>query len=104
VARERYGLEVANGLIHDVRERGESFDLILMDNSLEHTFDPLSALLASFRLLRKGGGLFVFVPNADGLSTLHLNDNVHWGHWFLYTPRVLVRMLESIGFRVVRVV
>jgi len=104
LAAERYGLRIRNGLIHDVDAAPGSFDLVLMDNSLEHTFDPLSTLLAAYRLLRPGGGLFVFVPSSQGLSTGHLNDNVHWGHWFLYSPAALVRVLDRIGFRTERVI
>jgi hypothetical protein len=42
------------------------------------------------------------VLNSLGLSTRHLNDNVHWGHWF-YCPHA-VHILERIGFRVVRLI
>lgn len=104
LAAERYGLRIRNGLIHEVDASAGSFDLVLMDNSLEHTFDPLSTLLAAFRLLRPGGGLFVFVPSSQGLSTRHLDDNVHWGHWFLYSPAALVRVLDRIGFRTERLI
>lgn len=104
LAAERYGLRIQNGLIHEVDAAPGSFDLVLMDNSLEHTFDPLSTLLAAYRLLRPGGGLFVFVPNSQGLSTWHLNDNVHWGHWFLYSPAALVRALDRIGFTTERLI
>lgn len=103
-ARERYGLEIEQGLIQDVSAPDEHFDLLIMDNALEHTFDPLGTLLAAFRLLRKGGGFFIFVPNPDGLSTRFLHQNAHWGHWFFYPTRVLYRTLRQIGFRVPRLV
>jgi hypothetical protein len=74
-----------------------------MDNSLEHTFDPLSTLLKAFRCLRKGGALFIATPNCHGLSTKYLNANAHWGHWFLYSPKVLCYILSRIGFRVSRI-
>lgn len=104
LAKERYGLTIRNGLIHQLGASDDTYDVVLMDNSLEHTFDPVSALLEAYRVLRPGGALFVFVPNSDGLSTIHLGDNVHWGHWFFYSPRTLVRILERIGFRVPRLI
>jgi SAM-dependent methyltransferase len=104
MARERYRLEIANGLIDDVAKPDEHFDIVVFDNSLEHTFDPLGALLTSFRLLRKGGMLLVFVPNADGLRTRVTNLNAHWGHWFFYRAQVLARTFERIGFEVSRVI
>jgi SAM-dependent methyltransferase len=104
LAQERYGLTIHNGLIHQLRAATGTYDLVLMDNSLEHTFDPLATLLEAYRVLRPGGAMFVFVPNSDGLSTIHLGDNVHWGHWFLYSPLALVQMLERVGFSVVRLI
>jgi SAM-dependent methyltransferase len=103
VARERYGVEITNGLLPDIEARDDHFDLLLMDNSLEHTFDPLTTLIECFRVLRPGGGLFIAVPNCDGLATRLINLNAHWGHWFLFSPRVLCRMLQRIGFRVTTV-
>jgi glycosyltransferase involved in cell wall biosynthesis/2-polyprenyl-3-methyl-5-hydroxy-6-metoxy-1,4-benzoquinol methylase len=99
-ARKRYGIKIETGLIHDLSAPDEYFDLIIMDNSLEHTFDPLATLLKAFRLLRRGGGLFIFTPNSGGLSTRFLNDNAYWGHWFLYSPSVLYQILRRIGFNV----
>jgi glycosyltransferase involved in cell wall biosynthesis/2-polyprenyl-3-methyl-5-hydroxy-6-metoxy-1,4-benzoquinol methylase len=100
VAWERYRLRIANGLIHDLETPEEYFDLIIMDNSLEHTFDPLGTLLQASRLLRKGGGLFIATPNCHGLSTQFLNGNVHWGHWFLYSPKTLCKILWRVGYNV----
>ena len=100
VAWERYRIRIANGLIYDLEVPEEYFDLIIMDNSLEHTFDPLGTLLRASRLLKKGGGLFIATPNCHGLSTQFLNDNAHWGHWFLYSPKVLYKILQRVGYDV----
>ena len=99
-ARELFGLDIQNGLIEDLKAPEESFDWIIMDNSLEHHFDPLSALLRAFRFLRKGGYLCIIVPNADGLSTLYHEGNMYWGHWFAYTPKTLGLKLADIGYQV----
>jgi SAM-dependent methyltransferase len=103
MAWNRCRIRIENGLIHDIAVPDDHFDVIIMDNSLEHTFDPNGALLKVFRLLRKGGGFFIAVPNSHGLSTKYLNANAHWGHWFLYSPRVLYDFLRSIGFVVTKV-
>lgn len=101
-ARERYDISIENGLIHDTSLEEESVDLIFMDNSLEHTFNPVATLLKAYRLLRPGGAFFIFVPNSEGLSTTHLNANAYWGHWFFYSPQSLVRILREIGFQIPR--
>ena len=91
-------------MIDDVSAPDEHFDIVTFDNSLEHTFDPLGALLTSFRLLRKGGMLLIFVPNADGLRARVADLNAHWGHWFFYRAQVLARTLQRIGFQTSRVI
>ncbi|MDJ0957688.1 MAG: class I SAM-dependent methyltransferase [Arenicellales bacterium] len=98
-ARKLFGLDIQNGLIEDLEAPEECFDWIIMDNSLEHHFDPLSALLCAFRFLRKGGYLCIIVPNADGLSTLYHEGNMYWGHWFAYTPKTLGLKLADIGYQ-----
>lgn len=102
LARERYGVAVQAGFVEDAGHGDQSADLVLLDNALEHIFDPQSALLAVHRILRDGGGLFIAVPNADGLATRYGSGNAEWGHWFLFTPRTLTMMLEGIGFTVRR--
>ncbi|MEO8133222.1 MAG: methyltransferase domain-containing protein, partial [Betaproteobacteria bacterium] len=93
---------ITNGLIDDVLEANESFDVVWMDNSLEHTFDPLGTMLTAYRLLRKGGALLIFVPNSEALIVKHLDQHMYWGHWFLYRPLTLFRMLARIGFSVTK--
>jgi len=100
VALNRYGLSIENGLIDDVSAPPGHFDLIIMDNSLEHTFDPLGTLLSVFRFLRPGGALVIAVPNFDGLGTRYFNDNCLWGHWFGYRPRVLCNTVRRVGFSI----
>jgi len=97
-ASDRFGLEVANGIVQDLPDAPGSFDVIMIDSSLQCVFDPLETLMACHRLLREGGCLFVQVPNRDGLGTEWLDQNVHWGHWFFYTPATLLRILDRIGF------
>jgi len=99
-AKLRYGLTIQNGLLGDLDAPPESFDVIIMDNSLEHYFDPLGALLDAYRFLRKGGYFCIIVPNADGLSTRYLGANLYWGHWFAYTPRSLSKALQQVGFEI----
>ena len=102
MAHERYGLTIANGLIADLPDANESFDVVWMDNSLEHSFDPLGTLLAAWRLLRKGGALVILVPNSDALHVQLLDWHMYWGHWFLYSPLPLFRLLTRIGFTVIK--
>jgi len=41
----------------------ESFDFIIMDNVIEHLYDPRRLLTECHRVLRKGGSIVVLTPN-----------------------------------------
>lgn len=80
---------------------GERFDVIRVDNVIEHLLDPLAYLAALVALLKPGGRLRVFVPNLSSLSARLLGrySYVFWMpfHVNLFTSRTLHRTLERTG-------
>jgi len=112
-AREEFGVDVEVGdfLVADV---GEAPAAITMADVVEHTADPRRFLMRAAELLRPGGALFVAVPNhrstlfraADvlaripGLSSMAGRLYVPNHYWY-FTPATLVRLIESVGLRVV---
>lgn len=114
-AREEFGVEVQVGdfLAADV---GDAPAAITMADVVEHTRDPRRFLTRAVELLRPGGALFVAVPNhrstlfwaADLLARVPaLKPMVERlyvpNHYYYFTPATLVRLLESVGLRVVEV-
>ena len=55
------GLSIFLGTIDDV-PKNLSFDLIIMNNLIEHVIDPLEELKAAGRLLKPGGKIFLETP------------------------------------------
>ena len=114
-AREEFGVDVQVGdfLEADV---GEAPSAITMADVVEHTPDPRRFVARAAELLRPGGALFVAVPNhrstlflaADvlarvpGLSSMVSKLYVPNHYWY-FTPATLVRLVESVGLRVVAV-
>jgi len=101
------------------------FDLVLLNEVLEHVPDDAAALREAFRLLRPGGALILFAPNrlfpfeTHGLTTRagrpvsHVWPGLAWlplslsrvvfRHWARnYWPWQLARMLRASGFAVRR--
>ena len=83
-----------------------SFAGITMSHVLEHLADPCVYLAAAHRLLVPGGRLVIFVPNAASLQFALLGRR--WNgldvprHLFDYRDRDVERILELMGFEVVR--
>jgi len=68
-----------------------SFETILAFNVLEHVFRYAELLAETFRLLRPGGRLYVWVPFLIGY---HPDPRDH----FRYTGETLLRLLDDVGF------
>jgi SAM-dependent methyltransferase len=86
--------------------RPGSFAGITMSHVLEHLPDPCVYLAAAHRLLQPDGRLVIFVPNASSLQ-FHILGR-RWNgldvprHLFDYRDRDIERVLEAMGFKVVR--
>ncbi|MBD3379129.1 MAG: methyltransferase domain-containing protein [Candidatus Omnitrophica bacterium] len=101
VARERFG---ARAFLGDLREHGlESgfFDVVIMDNVLEHLNDPCSTLEEAARVLNEKGMLFVSVPNIDSFIIRALGKNHRFfngfGHLNYFTPKTLAKLSSACG-------
>jgi SAM-dependent methyltransferase len=75
--REQLGLEILDSY-HDIDQMSAgSFDAIFCNHVLEHLPAPRAAFERFARLLRLGGVLVAFVPNAAGESARRLGSA--WG-------------------------
>jgi len=97
----RLGIPVYAGEFDENRFPPHSFDLITLWQVLEHLPDPGKILKGSSRLLKKGGILAISTPNIDSLQArisaeqwFHLDPP---RHLYLFSPRTLQRMMESLG-------
>ncbi|OHD64754.1 MAG: hypothetical protein A2176_10520 [Spirochaetes bacterium RBG_13_51_14] len=95
--------------------RNDSYDLVLFCEIIEHlTVDPVHSLVQINRILKDGGYVIITTPNVlryENILKLILGENIHdhysgygaYGrHNREYTPRELRRLIEGLGFRVVR--
>jgi SAM-dependent methyltransferase len=82
------------------------FDVVSMQDCLEHLPDPLAALAKARTALRPGGALLAVTPNVG--SWLARVQGRRWvslkfpEHVVLFSERTLRRTLETAGFRVER--
>lgn len=84
-----------------------SFDFVYHQGLMEHFRDPLPLLRENHRLLKPGGYLLVDVPQRYHVYTLFKHALMAVGRWFAgweteYSPAQLERLVQAVGFNVVR--
>ena len=97
--QQRHGLDIRIGMFEAMRFETDSFDLVILDNVIEHFADPTASVAAITRLLAGDGLLLVVTNNAM------LPHGFHWQNFFLdhtvtFTPKTLRALLAAHGFRV----
>ncbi|MBD3368618.1 MAG: methyltransferase domain-containing protein [Candidatus Eisenbacteria bacterium] len=58
----------------------EAFDAVIANNVVEHLDDPVALVVASIRVLRKGGSLYLKTPNLDHYVGVAGRLTPHWFH------------------------
>jgi 2-polyprenyl-3-methyl-5-hydroxy-6-metoxy-1,4-benzoquinol methylase len=107
IARAYYNLDVIEGELHDAAFPSNHFDVVTMDDVVEHAPDPRALLTEAARVLRPAGLLSISTPNAASLSARLMR-----GWWFHYkqrehltffTPRSANILLDELGLRVLSI-
>jgi SAM-dependent methyltransferase len=80
-ARERFGLDVVTGTLHDAAFGAAQFDLVTLWDVIEHLPDPAAALTEVARVLAPDGR--VVLTTGDVGSDY---ARAHGAHWHLMTP------------------
>lgn len=76
-----------------------SVDVIISNNALEHTPEPLSVLKALYRNLVPGG-LIVFVVPCESISNKYRPDDINQ-HLFSWSPMCAGNLFAAAGFNVI---
>ncbi len=115
VSAEKCGLEIRPVLLKDAKYPDSFFDVVTLNMVLEHVDNPRDILSEIRRILKKGGLLFIEVPNMDSLmlkaATLYLKlmgkewspllSPLHYPfHAYGYNAMSLRRLLQTEGFKI----
>ena len=116
-AARNAGCPVHNTLLTHVALPEDSFDSIIMYDLIEHLQDPVGDMNSIYRLLKKGGVLFILTPNDNGLlrkisrvlyrASLHLfskpMERLYYpDHLSYFTRTSISAFLERCGFEIVQ--
>lgn len=75
----------------------ESFDVIIMNDAMEHVANPESVLNEAYRILKKGGRLYVNFPPYNHPFGAHLSDviGIPWVHCF-FSEKTLIEAYKDL--------
>ena len=100
------GLNVKEGDLLTAGFESNYFDVVNFSHSLEHVFDPVATLQEARRILKPGGRVLLFLPNAGSAEAALFGDWwVAWDpprHLFHFDRRSSARLLELAGFQAVK--
>lgn len=104
---EHFGLRVHVGSIHDQPFPGESFDMVVLNQVIEHVPDPEALMRNVLGRLKPGGRAVMSFPNADSLQRkLSGHKWINWHvpyHQHHFNRKSFGRLAEKAGYEIVRV-
>lgn len=104
---EEKGLNIHYGKFEDVKFQRESFDLVIMNEVLEHLYDPSESLTTVREILKFGGYLVIETPCINSWD-YRIFKNSYWGgyhiprHINIFSRETIKSILKNAGFRVVK--
>ena len=104
----RKGIETIEQRFEDVKYDGPPVGAVIMNQVIEHLYEPSAAVAKAFSVLRPGGILFVETPSIEGWDA-RLVPLEFWGGWHaprhfqIYTEDSLSRTMIREGFLIDRV-
>jgi len=117
-ARDRFNVDVKVGEVRGMGFAAESFDVITLISSLDHTYDPKGLLLELNKLLKKRGVLFIEVMNSGSLLyklgdlyyrltgrkiTTRLSPTFPSFQIYGFSPASITKALELCGYEIVKI-
>ena len=94
---DHYNLPIQTTFFDELDFDDESYDAVVMWNSLEHLHNPKEDLIKSYNMLKKGGVIFIRVPERNAEN---LNKYLEPFHRVEFNKINLRKILEDTGFTV----
>ena len=98
------GLNLKNKSLDEISFDKESFDVISLFDVLEHLPNPTEIISQALGYLKRGGLLFIYVPNWDSASRILLGKDAHFiwptHHLNYYTPNTIINFLNRFNLKV----
>lgn len=89
------------------RFKNNSFDVVRYSHVMEHVPSPKKELKKVKNILKRGGKVFIIVPNIDSIFYQMFHD--YWypleapRHFFQFSPKTIAKLLKETGFKNVKI-
>lgn len=97
------GINTLKGKLTDDSFEPELFDVIISSEVIEHINNPVEEMKHFYRLLRKGGLVYITTPNFNAIERFLLKGNYeiieYPEHLCYYTPKTIDLLLANNGFK-----
>ncbi|MBU1045043.1 MAG: methyltransferase domain-containing protein [Candidatus Omnitrophica bacterium] len=105
IAREKFGIKVMNSTLNQASFPANSFDMVVLHDTIEHLLCPREMLIEVRRILKPEGVVYINTPDIESLASRILKAK-WWGinrhHLFYFSRKTLNRLLEATGFKSIR--
>lgn len=79
---KKHGVELILCRVEDAILKPETFDLIIMNQLIEHVADPVAVMTALVRSLKPGGRISIETPNRSGYDRRFFSRSFWGGYYF----------------------
>lgn len=99
---QRRGLTVQRVPFEQADLASETVDHIAMNHVIEHFYDPIAVVQKCYRVLKPGGTMTLYTPNAQSLGRHRFGR--HWlaldppRHLYVWSRATIRALLERVGF------
>jgi len=101
----RRGLTILEGALREILLDAESFDVVTLWDVAEHLLHPRATFAEIWRILKPGGWIVIQTLNIESWPARLLGPYWPWlmeMHLYYFSPRILARLLERVGFTAVK--
>jgi 2-polyprenyl-3-methyl-5-hydroxy-6-metoxy-1,4-benzoquinol methylase len=101
--QKHFNITIHNKNLNEVQHADDSLDIIVMKDYLEHSYHPYSDLLESYRILDRGGGIYIRTFHIDCQPFVERGKDwnmLFWNHVYQFPLEVLKNMVQKAGFTI----
>ncbi len=106
-AKKYFDIELKQGDFFDFEFKPNSYDVIVLNNALEHLYYPVEAISKIYKILKREGLIIVNLPNYNSFGRYLFKGN--WmalqvpRHLYHFSPKILSEIFKNEGLREIKV-